>query len=237
MNDEKGNNNGNTILLTVIGVATLLVALVGATFAYFSASITNNQQESILLSTATPVGLKYLGATLNLDNIVPGDKTDGTFTVENPATATGQDGTQVANKVQQTYDLDIVIDNNTLTTAYKANNGRVEEAGDAALLADQLRVTITSRISISGTNSKGETVTTELKPIQYNATDHYNLTSMKPENGKIPVVTGQQIAIGEIHEYAIAVELVDLEIPQDDNQGKTFEAHIEIGNTKSVKES
>ena len=37
---ESGNRN--TVLLTVIGVATLLVALVGATFAYFSATISDN---------------------------------------------------------------------------------------------------------------------------------------------------------------------------------------------------
>ena len=32
----------NTILLTVIAIATLLVAVVGATFAYFTATITDN---------------------------------------------------------------------------------------------------------------------------------------------------------------------------------------------------
>ena len=37
---ERGN--GNTVLLTVIGVATLLVALVGATFAYFTATVTDS---------------------------------------------------------------------------------------------------------------------------------------------------------------------------------------------------
>ena len=32
----------NTVLLTVIAIATLLVAVVGATFAYFSADISGN---------------------------------------------------------------------------------------------------------------------------------------------------------------------------------------------------
>ena len=36
--------NSNSIVLTVIGVATLLVALVGATFAYFSASSTSDPE-------------------------------------------------------------------------------------------------------------------------------------------------------------------------------------------------
>ena len=51
---ERGN--GNTVLLTVIGVATLLVALVGATFAYFSASITGNAAE-VNVTTVTLSGL------------------------------------------------------------------------------------------------------------------------------------------------------------------------------------
>ena len=36
------NNNGRGIFYGVIGVATLVVAIIGATFAYFSASITSN---------------------------------------------------------------------------------------------------------------------------------------------------------------------------------------------------
>ncbi len=41
MEDKK---NSNSILLTIIGVATLLIALVGATFAYFSATATSADQ-------------------------------------------------------------------------------------------------------------------------------------------------------------------------------------------------
>lgn len=40
------NKKGNSVLLTIIGVATLLVALVGATFAYFSASATSTNTDA-----------------------------------------------------------------------------------------------------------------------------------------------------------------------------------------------
>ena len=60
------NNNGRGIFYGVIGVATLIVAIIGATFAYFSASIQgqNNVQAgtaSINLewNTAVTTGLKY----------------------------------------------------------------------------------------------------------------------------------------------------------------------------------
>lgn len=42
----------NTVLLTVIAIATLLVAVVGATFAYFSANVTNDQKTTVSASTA-----------------------------------------------------------------------------------------------------------------------------------------------------------------------------------------
>ena len=41
MNEQK-NNNGRGIFYGVIGVATLVVAIIGATFAYFTATATNN---------------------------------------------------------------------------------------------------------------------------------------------------------------------------------------------------
>lgn len=34
-----GENKGQTIFLSVIGIATLLVAIIGATFAYFTTSM------------------------------------------------------------------------------------------------------------------------------------------------------------------------------------------------------
>ena len=98
--------NGNTVLLTVIGVATLLVALVGATFAYFTATISNSQAQSVTVTTASPVSLVYTGNPLSLTNAIPGNSTSATFTVTNP----GQ------SSVAQTYDLNLKIDNNTFNT-------------------------------------------------------------------------------------------------------------------------
>ncbi len=105
--EREKNNNGNTVLLTVIGVATLLVALVGATFAYFSATIDNKSAQSVTITTANPVGLVYTGQKLEMANIIPGDPAKtSTFTVNNPSAST----------VDQSYDLTLIIDENGLTT-------------------------------------------------------------------------------------------------------------------------
>lgn len=253
MEKEKGNNNGNTILLTVIGVATLLVALVGATFAYFSASISNEQAESINMRTAQVAGLVYTGKEFTMENIVPGDsKNDetGKFTVENPRTV-GTESTP--NKVQQTYDLTLYIDTNELSTAWVANDNSTKPADADTKLADQLRLYVTQEITRAGKNAAGTAVTTTQKTL-WAGTDvaavkkedatkgvYLNLTdgtSAAAAGKTFKLVDDQQIAIDELHTYQIEVEFVNYEdVAQDANQNKSFAAHIEIGDTKSVQNS
>ena len=48
---DSNNNNGRGIFYGVIGVATLVVAIIGATFAYFSASITRNGIANVKATT------------------------------------------------------------------------------------------------------------------------------------------------------------------------------------------
>ena len=59
-------NNGKGIFYGVIGVATLIVAIIGATFAYFTASATNN--ETIQGNAAT------VGLNLTVEKVSNGDK-------------------------------------------------------------------------------------------------------------------------------------------------------------------
>ena len=54
------NGKGNMILLTVIAVATLLVAVVGATFAYFGATM-NNESETPIEVTSGTLSVEYDG--------------------------------------------------------------------------------------------------------------------------------------------------------------------------------
>lgn len=58
MNDGKGN----TILLTIIGIATLLIAVIGATFAYFTAILSTNEQQQAFTVTAANIGTVYEGS-------------------------------------------------------------------------------------------------------------------------------------------------------------------------------
>ncbi len=73
----------NTVLLTVIAVATLLVAVVGATFAYFSANVTENNKTQTVLKSAE-LGITFTGTQeIVAESIEPGWSANKVFTVEN----------------------------------------------------------------------------------------------------------------------------------------------------------
>lgn len=195
--DGRSNGNGNTVLLTVIGVATLLVALVGATFAYFTATVNNSQAQSVSVTTAAPVGLEYVGQELSLLNAIPGNSGEAEFTVKNPG----------SSSTAQTYDLDLIIDQNTFNTT----------EGD-----DQLEITITGE-GTTDVSIQGGT---------YNVTDGSSTAS----NGKtFDVVTAQRIEVGETQTYTFTINFKELDIPQDSNQNQNFKAHVAISNPVSVK--
>lgn len=72
MNENGGKNN--TILLTVIAIATLLVVVTGATFAYFAAVVRGNDTASSINITAASTGQTLTlggGEQVNLTNIYP----------------------------------------------------------------------------------------------------------------------------------------------------------------------
>ena len=116
------NNKGQTIFLSVIGIATLLVAIIGATFAYFSITVTGNEQaSSIFVTTATLGQINFVdGTQIKWDkvNLEKGgtDKTESkTFTVENTA------ATALTSDV--TYDVYMKVTANTISAAANGSAG------------------------------------------------------------------------------------------------------------------
>ncbi len=83
------NNNKHTIFLTVVALATLLIVVVGTTFAYFTSRVTTNgdDETQTVIKSAT-LGITYeAGAKVVLgteeQGIFPGASTTNTFTVKN----------------------------------------------------------------------------------------------------------------------------------------------------------
>ncbi len=85
----------NTILLTVIAIATLLVAVVGATFAYFTASVstdpaTKDKNNVSFTSAALTSAVMEYGNTVptGTDPVYPGYKAVKTLTIKKTCTDT-----------------------------------------------------------------------------------------------------------------------------------------------------
>ena len=78
------NNNGKGIFYGVIGVATLVVAIIGATFAYFAASASSaNNAVSAASSTVSALQLNEVKDGIK-DNLIPIDAV-GKYKAEFPA--------------------------------------------------------------------------------------------------------------------------------------------------------
>ena len=74
----------NTVFLTIIAIATLLVAVIGATFAYFSVIITGNDTATSTVIRTANIKITYTaGDSINLQNAEPGANGNMTFTVAN----------------------------------------------------------------------------------------------------------------------------------------------------------
>ena len=66
-----GENKGQTIFLSVIGIATLLVAIIGATFAYFTTSM-GGTQGTVKATTAKLGSSSFTAESVNATAVLPG---------------------------------------------------------------------------------------------------------------------------------------------------------------------
>ena len=111
-NNSNSNEKSRRILVFIFGIVSVILALVGATFAYFSAIVNNiNGNESIVINTLVVKQLEYKSnGAINLENITPGDMSTSSFTVKNPNTSASAE-----------YSLDFIVDENTFTNESNSN--------------------------------------------------------------------------------------------------------------------
>lgn len=77
------DNKGQNIFLSVVGFATLLVSIIGATFAYFTVQIAgNNTASSIDVAAADVAAVTFAdGPAISVSNAYPGYSNTKTFTI------------------------------------------------------------------------------------------------------------------------------------------------------------
>lgn len=118
MGEER--KNGNTVLLTVIGVATLLVALVGATFAYFTATVNTSGNKDIQVQTTQVAGLTMTSTASTVGvPVYPGWVGYQTIDIQ----ATGD-----AGKAKYKLELNFEDNNSSSATTYTALLGDLKYA-------------------------------------------------------------------------------------------------------------
>ncbi len=74
------------LVILILSITTILVALIGGSFAYLTAVVkTPKGRESIILGTTTLQGVTYKATdNLTLVDALPGDSTNATVTIANP---------------------------------------------------------------------------------------------------------------------------------------------------------
>ena len=143
MNENGGKSS--TILLTVIGIATLLVVVTGATFAYFAARVIGTDDATSIQITASENGTQISlegGEALELTNIYP--RTEAWATKDITLKNEGVAGTSTT----ATYTFYMNVDTNSF------------EDGDLQFtFTEKGKTESTTKTKLGATGTKGETAT------------------------------------------------------------------------------
>ncbi len=245
------DNKKNTILLTVIAVATLLVAVVGATFAYFIAQEGEGANTNITVKTGTGSSSAFT-ATQNL-NVYADQSTfaegktskTGTSTGKVTWTAPGSTDAYTPTETERTFCYTVKLD-------IKSNNFRYDLAGStsgtAQLLFNVFRgvgetdgstgyeAEITEGVAgltyiTSASNSvKGVSPDIENSYVTFGGWDITTATGEHQIGGEYKMVasetTGGDPVTTMYDTWTATVTLVNLKAEQNYNTNKTFTATL-----------
>lgn len=201
---SEGKNN--TVMLTIIGIATLLIAVVGATFAYFSATLTGTDSEKEYTVRSATVGTEFNGGDqIAAAGIYPKEEAWGTKTFSIKTTAT--------KGVSTKYKITLVIDDNDTTTDATISDG----AGYVKRFqANALSYTLTATEANAATEGTMPTA-----------------TETKIADPSKDIVFGEATIYGNDKQevtqtYTLSMFFKDTNEDQNANQGAQFKGHIAI---------
>lgn len=217
----KDNTKNNTLLLTVIGVATLLVAVVGATFAYFTAAMNPGESEATVKVNAGQLKINFANtnSVQIADQVQPTaatcdakkpadfdtkptaylcDQADYTPVGAKTFTLTGTNTTDASKNMKMPYTIKMKITQNQFSTGALKYNLVGSKTGDAA--TGEI-INIPEWVDIAnGANTEGIVL----------------------GNGFFPA--GNNI----IHQYTLNIYFPDNHVVQDVDKNKVFGATVEV---------
>ena len=211
MQDNNNNNNKkHTILLTVIGIATLLVAIVGATFAYFTVQISGNSSTNNVDVTTDTYGIEVTG----LDN--------GTIELLNqslPQSEQGQDYTESlyftvrsTSKSQRSININFEsLSNNFCQKVASQDATACDNENGTISVSDELYYKVYSCTTATDSSTCTNEVVSETAMPTTDTIIYYDNITAQGTNG-----------------YKVVVGLKNKNVTQDYNQGKSFSAKLTV---------
>lgn len=240
-------NKSNTLLLTVIAVATLLVAVIGATFAYFTAQISGNtdSQTPVVVRSATlEINFADGSSSLTLaDKVKPSESViiSKTFTLRGKNTTANTESEPNAAR-RMPYELYLMVPtntfqlNNTVTgtsISYKLINtkqsGSTPAAGQIPSNTGYVPIPCTT-LAPAGATLKDNSDTLQTSIIGNVTTYH--------DNGEVAINNQPGLKLGQgyfeagannvEHEYRVDIYFMEDNKNQDYDTNKSFSAYVTI---------
>lgn len=164
--DNKETYNSK-ILLLILGTLTILIALIGATFAYFTAVVKKtNGNQSVVLTTATIQGLSYESSNpIMLRQADPGAVGTSKITIHNPNASAAI-----------TYNMKIVTDINEFETTDGTNQLLLTVSG--AKIPNSITIDLTN-----GNDKSDKKIVNDVK-LKAGETDLYDVKAEFVDIGK-----------------------------------------------------
>lgn len=190
----------NVIFLTVVAIATLLVAVVGATFAYFStqvqSNITDNNNKvdigTAKLSSVPMIIFDVTGNKINMANAVPGDSSSSSFTIEN------------SSDIDLSYNISW---KDVVSTFNQADEDYVGTAPDTQ--ADELKYTVSCTATMEGSTPVSKT----------------DITAPLTDG---PIASNLVVKAKDTATCNITVNFIETNENQNYNQGRSFTGTINV---------
>ena len=221
----------NTILLTVIAIATLLVAVVGATFAYFTAQGGAAVDANINVATGSQASADF--GTIN-DMMIYADATtfakgagnrEGTSTGTVKWTAPGATADHTPDQLERTFCYTVTIKVNTNTFEYTTEDNKAELLLNITKDAKEITTGITGLTYTSVVDGKGVTLN------GWDITTGTPTIEIPGDSGNVHKIIADAGA-EKTNSWQTKVTLVNLDADQNGNTDKNFAAVLSFSKVK-----
>ena len=216
-------NKKNTILLTVIAVATLLVAVVGATFAYFTASGAQGTTGNVTVSTGTAASsefgvIKALNLYADASTFAQGGKdVTGETTGSVKWTAPGATSTTTPSEADRSFCYTAAL--NITTNTFTVSVANTEKLNELEFTAKKGDVVLLDKVSLVDMDTKaGKTGSINI-PTTANGSEYTH---------KLVADAGASLT----DNWTITVTLKNLDMNQNENTGKQLTGQIAFTKVK-----